>query len=494
MINGDYDGAIAYAKTQLPDLEAEFILAVAYAAKGEADSALFYVKSSLEKQLPLSRYLAGDLKVMQPLLTLAGFQQIVKTEKPSILHGPMVGDVTARTANIWFRTYGEQLCEMEVSKSKAFGKIFKSWEVRTDASKEFTAIAKLDNLNPNTTYYYRLKAQGSGQYFSGQFTTSPKAQKASQFSIVFGGGAAFIPWRNQMWSTIYSHRPDALFMMGDNVYIDYPEVPQAQLYCYFQRQSEPQWRRLVANTPVYAIWDDHDFGDNDDYGGPEKYEPAWKYDNWKRFQNQWANPAYGLGTDNPGVFFKKLIGEVEFFFLDGRYYREPSFIDQEKDHELSMLGTVQKQWLKDQLLDSKAKFKVIISPVPWAFPAKAALEGKIDTWLGYPEERNEIFDYLSQNQIEGVVLLSADRHRSDLWKIERTGDYPLFEMESSRLTNTHRHPPIPSSLFSYNAKDSFGKVVFNTLKKDAELRYEIWSIDNEKIYEYTIPLSWLKRE
>ncbi|MEL7120064.1 MAG: alkaline phosphatase D family protein [Bacteroidota bacterium] len=491
IINGEPDKAIAFAKTQLPDLEAEFILAVAFAAKGEADSAMHYVNASLEKHMPIARYLAGELEVMKPLLELPKFKELVAKHQPTIINGPMLGDVTAQSAKVWFRTYQEQTCMIELSKQKDFQKIFKVISVRTDASKEYTTVANIEGLKPNTLYFYRISADGK-KHFTGSFTTTSKDHKPTQFSIVFGGGAAFIPWRHQMWGTIHSHRPDALFMMGDNVYIDYPEVPQAQLYCYQQRQSEPQWRKMIAHTPVYAIWDDHDFGDNDDYGGPAKFEPAWKFDNWKRFQNQWANPAYGLGAKDPGVWFNKVIGEVEFFFLDGRYYREPSFIDVEKDHALSMLGAVQKQWLKDKLLASKAKFKVIISPVPWSFPAKAALEGKIDTWLGYPEERNEIFDFLTQNKIEGVVLLSADRHRSDLWKIEREGDYPLYEMESSRLTNTHRHPPIPSSIFSYNAKDSFGKVIFDTYKYDPELRYEIWTIDNEPVFNYTIRLSELK--
>jgi phosphodiesterase/alkaline phosphatase D-like protein len=33
---------------------------------------------------------------------------------------------------------------------------------------------------------------------------------------------------------------------------------------------------------------------------------------------------------------------------------------------------------------------------------------------GYPEEREEIFSFLAKNEIERVVLVSADRHRSDI--------------------------------------------------------------------------------
>jgi len=122
------------------------------------------------------------------------------------------------------------------------------------------------------------------------------------------------------------------------------------------------------------------------------------------------------------------------------------------------------------------------------------MAGRFDTWRGYKKERDEIFDFLDENEIEGVILLSADRHRSDMWKIERENGYPLYELESSKLVNTHTHQCMddPERVLCYNEKCSFGKVIFDTKAADPFLRYEIWSIDNEKIEEYTIMLSELQ--
>ena len=134
--------------------------------------------------------------------------------------------------------------------------------------------------------------------------------------------------------------------------------------------------------------------------------------------------------------------DVDFFMLDCRYYRTNPF-----GEERTMLGPVQKKWLLNGLKKSKPTFKVIASSVAWASGAKP---GSRDTWDGFPEEREEIFSLIEDNAIDGVVLLSADRHRSEAWKIPRPNGYPLYDLMSSRLTNVHTHELVPGALFDYN--------------------------------------------
>ena len=69
------------------------------------------------------------------------------------------------------------------------------------------------------------------------------------------------------------------------------------------------------------------------------------------------------------------------------------------------------------------------------------------------------------------MLISADRHRSDLWKIDRPAGYPLYEFNSSRLTNQHVHGEMKAALFSYNKKQSFGTVDFDTTLADINEMY-----------------------
>jgi alkaline phosphatase D len=155
-----------------------------------------------------------------------------------------------------------------------------------------------------------------------------------------------------------------------------------------------------------------------------------------------------------------------------------------------MLGLVQKQWLFDKLRSSKATFKVLASPVPWAFGAKPG-RGGMDTWEGFHEERQEIFSFLSRQRIDGVILLSADRHRGDAWKIERPDGYPLYEFENARLTNIHCHATMPGALFSYNAKCLFGQLLFDTTLADPQVTYRIVTIDDEPVYTLTLSKSQL---
>ena len=101
-----------------------------------------------------------------------------------------------------------------------------------------------------------------------------------------------------------------------------------------------------------------------------------------------------------------------------------------------MLGPRQKAWLFETLKNSKGMFKVLASPVAFTEGVKP---GSKDTWDGFPAEREEIFTFIESNQIDGVFLIAADRHRTDLRTTERPGGYDLYEFESSRLTNRHTH-------------------------------------------------------
>ena len=317
-------------------------------------------------------------------------------------------------------------------------------------------------------------------------TSLKKDAPSDKFTIGFGGGSGYVPENERMWDTIGAIEPRALLLLGDNVYIDDPETPEMQRFHYYRRQSQPEWGKLAKTVPIYSIWDDHDFTTNDGWGGPDIEKPSWKRDVWEIYKENWDNPYYGGGKENPGCWFDFSIGDVHFIMIDGRYYRESP-----KDESPSMLGTVQMKWLKKTLTEKPATFTVICTNVPMAPKVKP---GSKDTWDGYPEERTEIYQYIADQKIPGVVILSADRHRSDAYKVdtEINGMYPLFEFSSSRLTNQHVHKLIDHSLFGYNEKQSFGKIDFDLTTEDPTAKYTIINIDGKKIHDLTIKLSQLQ--
>ena len=316
-------------------------------------------------------------------------------------------------------------------------------------------------------------------------TALKKDAPSDKFTIAFGGGAGYVPPHERMWDTIGAIDPRALLLLGDNVYIDDPKTPEMQLFHYYRRQSQPEWSKLAKKVPIYAIWDDHDFTTNDGWGGPAINEPSWKREVWQIFKDNWDNPYYGGGEKQPGCWFDFWIGKVHFVLIDGRYYRESP-----KGKNPSMLGPAQMKWLK-KTLKEPATFTVFCTNVPVTPKVKP---GSKDTWDGFDGERQKIFNFIAKEKIPGVVILSADRHRSDAYRIDTgiEGMYPLYECQSSRLTNQHVHGLIKHSLFGYNEKQSFGRVDFDLTVKDPTFKYTVISIDGETIHSLELKLSELQ--
>lgn len=476
---GEVDKAIENMMARLAgqdekDPELLFGLSLAWSVKQNRNKSFDYFQEAMDHGLPISRFMV-HLPGFETLHQSRGFRLAIAPYINKPVHGPMIGNLTDTEVNIWFRTWQEDKVAVTVYSNNQAKQQIASGTNTTKAGNDFTTVVSVTGLQPRTEYFYRVSVNGqdAGQVWS--FTTLQKENQIGEFTIGFGGCSAYNPEFERIWDTIATHPIKAFLTLGDNIYANHPELPDVHRFCYHQRQSRPEFQRLTSRIPYIGIWDDHDFGENDSYGGPEMFEPAWKVDILKVFKENFANPYYA--TDGaPGVWFDYTMGDVQFFMLDGRYYRQPS-----EDGSASMLGPVQLQWLKDALLKSTATFKVIVSPVNWSDDAKGPMEGRIDTWEGYKKEREEIINFLTENEITGIFLLSADRHRHDVWKHYRENHYPIYEFTSSRLTNIHYHRLKPAALFGYNEKNGFATLTFNTKAKQPYVIYDIYSIDNELI-------------
>ncbi len=471
----------------ISEAEREFVLIMAACKQGNVDAAFKHAQQAVKNGLPIERLQAGPRDVLAPLFANKAFETWLKTKQLQLLHGPLLGSLTDTAASFWVRTAGEadiKIVAHALDENTVVGKPI-SGKSRTSAGNDYTTTVRVSGLKPMTNYRYQVSVDQQPAGSPAEFQTYPKKNTGDRFSIAFGGGAGFTPQYERMWTTIGSHAPDALLLLGDNVYIDDPTHPLSQQYCYYRRQSQPEWKSLVATTSVFTIYDDHDFGTNDCIPGPEIESPNWKRPVWEVFSQNWNNPSYGGGSKQPGCWYDFQIGDVQFIMLDGRYYRDLA--------GGSMLGPIQKKWLFETLKSSKGKFKVLASPVPWSPGVKG---GSKDTWDGFPDEREEIFSFIERKKIEGVLLMAADRHRTDLRKITRPKGYDLYEVMSSKLTNVHTHSLLENAkgsewIMGYNKKCSFGLLEFDTTREDPQVNFKIINIDNQKIDSRTLNLSQL---
>ncbi len=480
-----------YLENHPDDAETLYMLGILHAQRGNIAHAESLMNQAIAAGLPTGRLVAGPREMFKPLEKTELLQNLMSQHANRLVHGPLVGNVSGSTASFWARTAKESELEVTVTDAVTHLVAGKSQKTKSKAGEDYTVVVSVSGLKPNTEYDYTMKLDGRDCVADNEqrFRTLPAKGQAGKFVLAFGGGAGYVPQNERMWNTIGSFDPQAILLLGDNVYIDDPESVVMQQYTYHRRQSRPEWRKLTARSPVYTIWDDHDFSCNDSWGGAAIEIPFWKKD-WvfPIFRQNWANPGYAGGDALPGCWYTMSIGDVDFIMLDCRYYRTNP-----KESPRTMLGPVQKKWLKQQLKASNGTFKVICSSVPWDFRTKG---NSRDTWNGYKKEHEEILSFIESEEIEGVILMSADRHRSDCWKIARPNGYDLYEFNSSRLTNQHIHPTMEKkgAIFSYNKPQSFGLVTFDTAADDPQVTYEVVNIEGEKPHSITVHRSELMKK
>jgi alkaline phosphatase D len=343
---------------------------------------------------------------------------------PRLMEGPMVGAVASDSITFWGRASGEFDVEVEYSTDPRFESPQRSAPARATAASDFTVRLQVGGLEPATRYWYRLRVDGlADRYRLTPFSTRTAPAGNAPFRLAFGSCARHqLDAEQPVFRAIAAAEPDLFFWLGDNIYAD---TASAWVFAedYRRQRAIASTLPLMRSTPQLAIWDDHDFGlNNSDLSNPNRETSL------AAFRNYWANPAYGL-PECPGVFFRYAYGGVDFFMLDGRYYRTPNA---EPDGPAkTLLGTCQGEWLRRELLASRAPFKVLACGSGWS--SEDGRDG--DTWGAFLTERDALFDFIRDNRIEGVFCISGDTHYGEVNCIPRSerGGYDLYDFVSSPL-------------------------------------------------------------
>jgi alkaline phosphatase D len=96
--------------------------------------------------------------------------------------------------------------------------------------------------------------------------------------------------------------------------------------------------------------------------------------------------------------------------LDLRSQRDPNTDTDDSDKSMldgNEIADDQKDWLKDGLSNSTATWKFLISSVTGNPTARLNAN---DAWRDFSTEREEIQDYIEDNSITGVIMLTGDLH------------------------------------------------------------------------------------
>lgn len=386
--------------------------------------------------------------------------------------GPIVGATTATAVRLWGRGDFEKI---QSGPRRCFGiaRLWPQGEAASDDVKYFkmnpnfdmTGIVIFHNLRPETKYNYQL-----GWFFSDmeleeinestslqpewndvplyELTTSSN-RRSRQRSFVFGSCRYLLRLFGGLWTDSRGDktfesileqieqkniRTDSFLMIGDQIYADdinvlhFDETVDEFNKRYRVAFSQPHIQRLMSRVPTYMTLDDHEIEDNWPADSSLrdwtiKYPAA--IHAYQTYQMS-HSPIFTVVGDRivgtPERFWYTFQdGCCDFFVTDTRTERYLP----EAENEREIISEGQMAALKEWLVDSSGRVKLMASSVP-VFPASK--EGNADKWGGFRQQQSELLDFIWENQIPRVVMLSGDVHSAFSAELVKAGDQSGFKV------------------------------------------------------------------
>ena len=468
----------------------------------------------------------------------------------SISLGPIIGAMKSDGFSMYVRSTDASNVELKLSANQSFSQS-SSFSGLINVNKDSSVVISVTGLQPNTLYYYRVYLDNSLSYTSSVKTFN---LDGSRDDLVFGVGSCVFPsYSSHVLNSFNLHSPSFFIYTGDWTYPDYSYGTSSNLYpsmpgkiesSYHDRYSDTNVANLFSTIPVDYVYDDHDFIKDNCSGSSYSNSSYNSITNTTNFlETTYPDslkskvvaaymdyfPHYNLPDTSSGIYHSFMVGNSEFFVLDLRYNRtsntncftldpvsgEWSYTP---DSTHTILGDSQKSWLSNELLNSTADWKFIISSVTYNKSLQLIMDLMIyfqnntftynnnvvsaaymasilaDSWAGYKLDRDWLYDYCQQNSIDNVIVLSGDTHTSAIDDGENAGFPEMMAanlaQQNSRLAyylDSIYYKPLFNAggqgIFNNNFNFTFGKV--EVFKEDS-CRLSIIDEYNDLICSHTV--------
>lgn len=411
---------------------------------------------------------------------------------PALANSVVTGGVTHTKARFWARLTEPGDFYIELSTDPAFTSVLTTNTVSVNSLSYMRGIVEIEGLQPDTRYYYRVKIiNGAPDNAQRSFSTFPVPGTSQNFTFAFGSclnSGNFLPSGTPpgtIFRQIVQHNPRFFLQLGDFGYPDTTDnlpfnpnffagnMQLVQGAYHVKYDKNYLMDTLISMMPVDYIYDDHDFMNDNSGALTSSFFIPWKPNPLSNdfYKFEFTNPAgartnsitgykenmpgYPLVNESRGIYHKFTYGNVEIFALDLRSQRSPNLNSINKNTTTGLWeftppaghsilgrdnapgsGESQLTWFLNGLLNSTAKWKFILSSVPFN---KGQLQGiqmgitlqdsilglqelppgtrgifaameLADKWVGFPEDLDTVLSFVNNNQIKNVIVLSGDSH------------------------------------------------------------------------------------
>ncbi|MBD3624403.1 MAG: alkaline phosphatase D family protein [Rhodobacteraceae bacterium] len=392
--------------------------------------------------------------------TLAAPALVRAAVRPVFTHGVQSGDVDAASGMIWTRTDRPARVAVEVATTESFKDARQLAPLHALPESDFAVKRLIEGLPSDQEIFYRFTAtdlsdvNATSEPLVGRFRTAPASRRSVRFA--WSGDTAGQGWGIDddgmaTYATMAQHQPDFFLHSGDTIYADGPMTDEVELadgslwknttlidekrkVAETLDEFRGQWKynmmdrhvqALNAVAPTFFQWDDHEVVNNwspgKDLSGDDRYtEKSIDLLAARAGRAFHEMTPIRFAPSEPGRVYRKIAYSpmLDVFFLDLRSYRAANsegLQDQPSDATRA-LGAEQIAWLKRELANSQATWKVIASDMPIGLVVRDGdyIEAVANGEDGSPKGREfEIADLLRFIKTAGVtntVWFTADVH------------------------------------------------------------------------------------
>lgn len=405
-----------------------------------------------------------------------------------IAAGPTIGHTTPHSTIIWYEYHPIKNDSIFLEERGSKKRITPDSMQRIVFGQKTIVKAYFEQLTANTSYLIKFAFLTRKAF---PFRTP--SVDANDFGFLLGSCIFTLP---KPLSPVYPNNKikvfetmardtshDFFLLTGDYVY--YIKQHLANQMTMFRRINNQRVHYhdinyFLSRQPNYAMWDDHDFGPNNIDGSY-----ANKYYSKKIFTSIWGNPMRPNIGKEEGIYFSFNWKDIKVMVMDNRFEKY------EKDPPHQMWGQRQIEWLKNELRQSSASFKFIVSGGQMTTQSR----GKSgETLFHYRDEYDSLMNFIQREKIPGVIFISGDIHSSEILKLQLPGMYPLYEYTCSALTS----PPYAGfhnkeALEGFRTiKNNFGKIRIVGEPNQRICIFENYDIHGTLLWRYHISQEELK--
>ncbi len=342
----------------------------------------------------------------------------------------------------------------QLSTNRSFKENTKQIPFATNSSKNYCVKVDASNLTPNTWYYYRFIYKNDTSII-GRTKTAPNTnQKQVNFAVVSCSNYEH-GYFNVYESITKANNVEAIIHLGDYIYemptgvysanmLDRKTFPPYEILTltdyrdrYAHYRKDQQLQQLHQNFPFINIWDDHEIA-NDSYKNGASNHDSTEGDYLERLKH--AKQAYyewmPIREKEHSHLYRKLTygDNINLLFLDTRIDGRDKQSSRKKryrtDSTRRLIGDKQFNWIKNNVSRDSNTWNIFAQQVMITPFKVAGVTANPDQWDGYLYEKNRLIDYLVNQQIKNIVVLTGDLHSA--W----VNDIPLKKYKARNGKNS----------------------------------------------------------